>query len=125
MKVLILLGVSVFHYRSERLDLPSPPGFCSTLAQTHVEATKDADNKLIVKVCNTAMISAMCDIIFTVNVLIFFPPEILGCRSCTSQASANESLYYVHGRKFYFYISNNDGWNAVPSTSESIALHSK
>lgn len=37
-------------FTSKRLnELPSPPGYCATLAQAHVEAAKDVDNMLIVK----------------------------------------------------------------------------
>lgn len=50
--------------------------------------------------------------------------EIMGHSFGSSETSTYESVHYVYGWKFYFYISNNDDRNVVFTSSKSTSNNS-
>lgn len=110
---MFLLLMNKLNFRNRQQDLPPPPGYSASVGQSHVEASRETDPSLVVKVrgiflCQSTKIS---DLI-----------EIMGHRLGAAKTDSNESVHNVHGRKFDFNLPHHDGGYVVHASVQG-TLH--
>lgn len=98
---------------SERQELPSPPGFASSVAVSHAEEKRETDPSLVTKV--SLLLSHSSSHLFS------RVTEELGDRFGAYETDPDEHVPDVHGGEQRFHLPDHDGRHVVHAADQSSA----